>query len=120
MNFPSAGAVDLSTLHVDQERKHAVTDQWLRSVGLIGPCGKRIHGAGVTYFVAVEGPIQPPNGIELGLQTAIHVACSRECDAGKQLEEIAIARRGEYGRVTWLDELRARHANVTKADQPSA
>lgn len=105
----NAGAVDLGALRATDEQKAEAAERAMFQAGLVCQCGERIRGEAVHYFVVVQGRVNGPQGPQLAVRAQQHVVCSRTCTHAQLLELTAIARRqGPAGRVTWLDELRAK------------
>ena len=112
------GAVDLGAVkHAAAQREQVqanaqeIIQQRLQQAGLVCPCGERIRGEQVIYFVLGEETIPTPAGpqVTIGLRAAsFH---SRRCPLALVAEQTALARRdGPAGRVTWLDEKRQARA----------
>lgn len=108
---PMHGAVDLAAVKARETQRQefelqreALTTQALGQAGLVCPCGQRIRGAGVQYFLVVEVNQGPRSGMVVQSVTC----CRKSCPAAGDLEiTLAIARRDmASGAVTWLDEKR--------------
>lgn len=115
----NGSAVDLAAVKARADQRAALeqqrdqlTTQLLTQVGLMCPCGERIRGEAVIYFMVVEGEVPTPNGPQMGINLQSMTYHSRTCPAAIAAEAIAIARReGLAGRITWLDERREARAS---------
>jgi hypothetical protein len=109
-------AVDLGQLKAQARQREALEARrgemeanLLQQVGLQCACGQRIRSVPTLYFTIAEAMIPTPQGPQAGLNFQVHTCCSRDCPQAIALDQVAIARRdGSAGRVTWLDEKRAR------------
>ena len=109
---PLHGAVDLAARKAFMLQREALVTKVLVDAGLMCPCGQRIRGAGVRYFVVQD--VQ--QGDQSGVAAQAVTCCRKSCDAARQLEEIATARVDTAsGSVTWLDEKRAASAKADAA-----
>jgi hypothetical protein len=113
-----AGAVDLAAVkQAAQQREQVaqnaeqIVSQLLHQAGLVCPCGERVRGEAVIYFVLGEETRPTPVGPQVGLALRAITFHSRQCSHALVAEATALARRdGPAGRITWLDEKRAARA----------
>ncbi len=112
------GAVDLGAMKaVAQQREQVnanrgqIIAQRLMQAGLMCPCGERIRGDQVIYFILVDETIATPNGPQVNIAVASFVFHSHDCRLAIAAERTAVARRdGLFGEVIWLDEEREARA----------
>ncbi len=105
-----AGAIDLNAVKAHAQaqasleaQKDALTVQLLRQSGLICGCGRPLPTEPLLYFRVEQGPVQTPQGPQVGLNLAVHACCSSTCAAGAELEQTAAARRhGQAGEIVLL------------------
>jgi len=107
-----AGALDLAAVkaqalahqQLEADRPRLIL-QLLAQAGLVCQCGQPMTGQPIIYFVPQEGPVQTPQGPQLGLNLTVHACCSRSCPAAGEIEKVAVARRqGPNGPVRLLNE----------------
>lgn len=112
---PMHGAVDLAAVKAGEAKRQqfelqheALTNEALGMAGLLCPCGQRLRGAGIQYFVVRD----VDRGARPGVNVAAVTVCRKGCEAARDLEAtMAIARRDTAsGAVTWLDEKRTAKA----------
>lgn len=105
-------AVDLSALKATEEERVAQARHASMQAGLLCPCGERIRGEAIIYFVPAEVAVQTPQGVQKIPQLQAYTIHSRSCHLAIALEAQALCRReGPAGRITWLDEQRAAKAS---------
>ncbi len=107
------GAVKQAAAQREQVAANAqqIASGLLAQAGLLCPCGERVRGEAVVYFVLGEETMPTPAGPQVGLSLRAVTFHSRECPLAAVAEQTAIARRdGPAGRITWLDEKRAARA----------
>jgi len=109
------GAIDLSAVkaqaaaheQLEAQRPQLIL-QLLSQAGLVCQCGNPMTGLPTIFFVPQEGPVQTPQGPQLGLNLNVIACCSDTCPVAVEVAKVAVARRqGPTGKVRLLNEGRS-------------